>query len=149
MFDGDGTVLGQVPHYLADECLYENALKNPNRKTQVIEEMKNQSNVSLSYVQNRIKYLSGHTLEDVRTMGADCFDRYYNDKIFLPMKSLIKLLKNNDFEVWIVTASPESMYQEFLSEAFSLPITNIIGVKSIIRNFNYCFIRFYSTKSII
>ena len=134
VFDGDGTVLGQVPHYLADECLYENALKNPNRKTQVIEKMKNQSNVSLSYVQNRIKYLSGHTLEDVRAMGADCFDRYYNDKIFLPMKSLIKLLKNNDFEVWIVTASPESMYQKFLSQAFSLPITNIIGVKSIIRN---------------
>ena len=134
VFDGDGTVLGQVPHYLADECLYENALKNPNRKTQVIERMKNQSNVSLSYVQNRIKYLSGHTLEDVRTMGADCFDRYYNDKIFLPMKSLIKLLKNNDFEVWIVTASPESMYQKFLSQAFSLPITNIIGVKSIVRN---------------
>ena len=50
------------------------------------------------------------------------------------MKSLIKLLKNNDFEVWIVTASPESMYQKFLSKAFSLPITNIIGVKTIIRD---------------
>lgn len=134
VFDGDGTVLGQVPHYLADECLYEYALKNPNRKPQVIEQMKNQSNVSLAYVQNRINYLSGHTLEDVRAMGADCFDHYYTDKIFQPMKSLINLLKKNSFEVWIVTASPESMYQKFLSQAFSLPITNIIGVKSIIRN---------------
>ena len=134
VFDGDGTVLGQVPHYLADECLHEFALKNPNRKPLIIDQMKNQSNVSLPYVQNRVIYLSGQTLEDVRAMGADCFDRFYTNKIFQPMAELINILKNNGFEVWIVTASPEFLYQKFLSVTFSIPITNIIGVKSVIRN---------------
>ena len=39
----------------------------------------------------------------------------------------------NGFEVWIVTGSPEAMYQAFLSEEFEIPITNVIGVKSVIR----------------
>ena len=50
------------------------------------------------------------------------------------MQSLINLLKKHDFEIWMVTASPEGMYQQFLSKAFDIPITHIVGVKSVIRN---------------
>mgnify|MGYP002725517227 CR=1 FL=1 len=132
VFDGDGTVLGQVPHYLADECLYEYALQHPDRKNEIIQTMKTQSNVSLHYVQNRVHYLSGKTLTEVREMGVDCFERFYKSKIYEPMKDLIKVLKMNSFEVWIVTASPEYLYQQFLSQSFDIPITNIVGVKSVV-----------------
>ncbi len=134
VFDGDGTTVGQVPHYLADECLYEFASVHPDRRPELIEEMKTQSNVSLPYVQNRIKFLAGETLDAIRAMGKDCYARMYADKIYPPMKQLIDLLKKNNFEVWIVSASPEALYQGFLSEGFDIPITRIIGVKSIVRD---------------
>jgi phosphoserine phosphatase len=134
VFDGDGTVIGQVPHYLADECLYAYANENPKRKTELVELMKAQSNVSMEYVQNRVRFMSGDSLNYWRELGEKHFRKYYSDKIFAPMKSLINLLQKNNFEVWIISASPESMYQKFLSNAFDIPITHVIGVKSVIRN---------------
>lgn len=133
-FDGDGTVLGQVPHYLADECLYQEAVQKPNYKKDIVAKMTKMSNVSIPYVQHRIFYLSGKTLQQVRDMGNACFKKDYSDKIFQPMKHLIQRLKKNGFEIWIVTASPEALYQKFLSKAFDIPITNIVGVKSAISN---------------
>ena len=134
VFDGDGTVLGQVPNYLADECLYDFSNKNPQRKKELIELMKTQSNVSMEYVQNRVRFLSGDSLNYWRRLGTEHFKKYYSDKIFQPMKKLISLLRKNNFEVWIVSASPEAMYQKFLSEALDIPVTNVIGVRSVIRN---------------
>jgi phosphoserine phosphatase len=134
VFDGDGTVLGQTPHYLADECMYQWAEKRPDHRPLVINSLKTQSNVSLSYVQNRIRLVSGMSLQEYRDLGEDCFDNYYTEKIFRPMEDLIHILKSEDFEVWIVTASPEGMYQQFLSKVFQIPITRIIGVKSVVRD---------------
>jgi phosphoserine phosphatase len=133
VFDGDGTVLGQAPHYLADECLYEDAQEHPDQRPRIIKEMQGQSNVSLPYVQNRVRFLAGTSLEDLRMMGRDCFTRLYDNKIYPPMRSLIDALKRNGFEIWIVSASPEAMYQGFLSDALGIPITHIIGVKSVVR----------------
>jgi len=134
VFDGDGTVLGQTPHYLADECMYQYAKEHPNYKPQLIEKMKSQSNVSLPYVQNRIHFIAGKSLQFYRDLGEECFKKYYFNKIFKPMHELTNLLKKNGFEIWIVTASPEGMYQQFLSVEFQIPITHIVGVKSVIRN---------------
>ncbi len=134
VFDGDGTVLGQAPHYLADECMYLYAKEHPNQKQELIKKMVKQSNVSIPYVQNRVLYMAGKSLQFYRDLGEDCFKKYYSNKIFEPMHRLITLLKENNFEIWIVTASPEGMYQQFLSKEFKIPITHIIGVKSVIRN---------------
>ncbi len=134
VFDGDGTVLGQTPHYLADECMYQYAKAHPNNRPEVLDSLKSQSNVSLPYVQNRIHFISGVSLQEYRDLGEACFQKYYTDKIFEPMRELIFMLKKHNFEVWIVTASPEGMYQQFLSKAFDIPITHIVGVKSVIRN---------------
>ncbi|MFA6435112.1 MAG: haloacid dehalogenase-like hydrolase [Elusimicrobiales bacterium] len=133
VFDGDGTVIGQVPHYLADECLYGYAKKHPERKPELIDEMRGQSNVSLPYVQNRVRYFAGESAQFLRGLGKECFAAAYSKKIFQPMRRLIDLLKENGFEIWVVSASPEAMYQQFLSEAFKIPVTNIIGVRSVIR----------------
>jgi len=134
VFDGDGTVMGQTPHYLADECMYQYALKHPEQNKAVLEEITGQSNVSIPYVQNRIHYMAGQSLQFYRDLGEECFNAHYSEKIFEPIKILIQKLKKNGFEIWIVTASPEGMYQQFLSKEFQIPITHIIGVKSVIRH---------------
>lgn len=134
IFDGDGTVLGQAPHYLADECLYEVAKKEPNRKPQLIQKMKAQSNVSIPYVQNRVLFFEGDTVDSLRKLGDECYYKYYNNKVYPQMIQLIQILKKNQFEVWIITASPEAMYQKFLAKELDIPITNIVGVKSVVRD---------------
>jgi len=133
VFDGDGTVLGQVPHYLADECLYRYAREHPDRKPEIIQRMKGVSNVSLPYVQDRVHYFAGTSLRDLRELGDRCFRADYAGKIYAPMRDLIRLLQENGFEVWVVTASPEAMYQPFLARELGIPITNVVGVKSVVR----------------
>lgn len=134
VFDGDGTVLGQTPHYLADEAMYQYAVENPAQNPEIFQEMIKQSNVSLPYVQNRVKYISGMTLQGYRDLGEKYFNKYYSNKIYKPMQNLISTLKKNGFEIWIITASPEGMYQQFLSKALEIPITHIVGIKSIIKD---------------
>ena len=134
VFDGDGTVFGQTPHYLADECLYEVAKNNPNQRPEVINKMKGMSNVSIPYVQQRVFFFEGKTLESVRSLGVACYEKYYKGRVYAPMQELIANLKRFGFEVWIVTASPEALYQKFLSKELGIPITNVIGVKSVIRH---------------
>jgi len=133
VFDGDGTVLGQVPHYLADECLYAYAKEHPDRKPELIAEMTKQSNVSLPYVQNRVRFLAGLSVDFVRQLGERCFAERYADKIFAPMRALIAVLQDNGFEVWVMSASPEAMYQPFLSRELGIPSTHVIGIRSVIR----------------
>lgn len=134
VFDGDGTVLGQAPHYLADECLYEIAKKDKSKKPAIIKRMQGLSNVSIEYVQLRVKFFEGDSVKSLRKLGVECYYKYYKGKVFRPMVSLIGKLKENGFEVWIITASPEALYQEFLSQELHIPLTNVVGVKSIIRN---------------
>ncbi len=134
VFDGDGTVLGQTPHYLADEAMYNFALEHPDQNPEVFQEMIKQSNVSIPYVQNRVKYISGLSLQEYRDLGEKYFNKYYSNKIYEPMRSLISILKQNGFEIWIITASPEGMYQQFLSKALEIPITHIVGIKSTIKD---------------
>lgn len=134
VFDGDGTVLGQVPHYLADECMYEFAKKHPDKHPAVITRIKPQSNVSLPYVRGRVEFFAGETMEGLRELGDDCFRRTYPGKIYAPMKQLIAELHKNDFEVWIITASPEALYQKFLSRELGVPVWRILGVKSVVRD---------------
>ena len=134
VFDGDGTVLGQTPHYLADEAMYNYAKEHPDYKPEIFQEMITQSNVSLPYVQNRVKYISGLTLQEYRDLGEKYFNEFYSDKIYKPMLDLINTLKSNDFEIWVITASPEGMYQQFLSKELDIPITHIVGIKSVIKD---------------
>ena len=43
------------------------------------------------------------------------------------MKQLIANLKEYGFEVWILTASPELLYQKFVAEEFGIPSINVAG----------------------
>ena len=134
VFDGDGTVLGQTPHYLADECMYMHASRHPDRKRDLLGEMGQIRNVSMQYVIGRVQYLAGESVEAVQEMGRQCFTDLYSDKIFAPMKGLVDLLQENGFEVWVITGSPQVLYQGFLSEQLGIPMTHVVGVHSIIRD---------------
>ena len=118
VFDGDGTVVGQAPHYLADEALYRYADKFykgksdkfSKEKMAILNRMvKDGNNVGKAYVEDRAHFLAGMTPEEVANLGYG-------------------------FEVWILTASPEFLYQKFLSEELGIPEVNILGMKSVVVN---------------
>lgn len=141
VFDGDGTVFGQVPHYLADEALYRYAdkyYKGKNDKVSkekmaILERMvKNGDNVGKPYVEDRAHFLAGMTPESVANMGYECYAEAYQGKFYPEMKQLIANLKEYGFEVWILTASPEFLYQKFLVEELGISEVNIIGMKSVV-----------------
>ncbi|MBW1872604.1 MAG: haloacid dehalogenase-like hydrolase [Deltaproteobacteria bacterium] len=133
VFDGDGTVLGQTPHYLADECMYMYAKKKPEKKPELLVEMGKIRNVSMRYVQGRVEYLAGESVTFLRDMGEKCFNQHYSKKIFEPSRRLIQVLKQHGFEVWVVTGSPQVLYQQFLAKQLDIPIINVVGVKSVVR----------------
>ncbi|MGL5684026.1 MAG: HAD family hydrolase [Marinifilaceae bacterium] len=143
VFDGDGTVFGQVPHYLADEALYRYADLNYKGKTDSLSLAKMKilndmvadgDNVGKSYVEQRVHFLSGMTVEEVENMGMDCYLASYPGKFYPEMKQFLENLKEYGFEIWVITASPEILYQKFIGEELGIPDINIIGVKSVIEN---------------
>lgn len=143
VFDGDGTVIGQVPYYLADEALYRYADKNykdrndPQAKSKITilnRMVKDGNNVGKAYVEDRVHFLAGMTPAEIMDMGYECYLDSYQGKFYPEMKQLIANLKEYGFEVWILTASPEFLYQKFLAEELGLPDTQILGVKSVVAN---------------
>lgn len=143
VFDCDGTTFGQVPHYLADEALYQYAnevLSKRNdreaaEKLAILDRMiKNGDNVSKPYVEDRVHFLSGLTSQEIENIGYDCYRKSYRGKFYPEMKELIANLKDFGFEVWILTASPEQLYQKFVSEELGIPTVNVLGVKSVVKD---------------
>lgn len=142
VFDCDGTTFGQVPYYLADEALYQYADEvlrprkdaNSLAKLKILDKMvKNGDNVGKEYVEDRVHFLSGLTVEEIEMIGYNCYRRSYRGKFYPEMKELIANLKEYGFEVWIITASPELLYQKFVAEELGLSNFNVIGVKSVIK----------------
>ena len=138
VFDCDGTLFGQAPYYLADEALYEFAKKNYEGKTdslsvakmKIVDQLLHGDNVGVDFVQNRVRFLSGLTADEIQSIGDAMFHEKYQNKMYQEMKSLIKNLENYGFEVWILSASPELLYQRFCAEQLGLPEDRILGVKS-------------------
>lgn len=143
VFDCDGTLFGQAPYYLADEALLEYAKENyagkkdklSKEKMAIIDDMLNgPDNVGIAYVQKRINFLSGLTPDEIATIGNNCFQEKYARKMYPEMKELIANLNEYGIEVWVLTASPELLYQRFVNEQLGIPVNRIIGVKSTVRN---------------
>lgn len=142
VFDCDGTLFGQVPFYLADEAIYDYAAKHyqghtdPRSKAKmaIIDRLKSEDNTSMQYVQDRIAFLSGMRAEEVEAMGLDCFHEKYQQKFYPQMRSLLANLQAYGFEIWVVSASPELLYQGFVHEALGIPKDRILGVRSVIRH---------------
>ncbi len=143
VFDCDGTTFGQVPHYLADEALYQYAdevLKKRNDKESaaklaILDRMvKNGDNVGKAYVEDRVHFLAGLTQQEIENIGYNCYRKSYKGKFYPEMKALIANLKEYGFEVWILTASPEFLYQKFVAEELGIPNVNILGAKCVVKD---------------
>jgi phosphoserine phosphatase len=142
VFDCDGTLLGQVPHYLADEALYSFAKTHyankkgefSKNKMEIVERLLHGNNTGIQYVKERIDFLSGMTAEEVKQIGENCFHAKYQQKIYPEMRELLANLKDYGFEIWILSASPELLYQQFIHEQLGIPVDRILGVKSVIKN---------------
>jgi phosphoserine phosphatase len=140
VFDCDGTLMGQVSHYLADEALYEYAARHYKGKNdslslakmQIVKQMLHGNNVGDQYIINRIHFFSGLTDTTVEQWGEHVFNTHYKGKFYPGMKGVVQNLKNFGFEVWIISASPEILYQQFISDKLGIPENRIIGVKSVI-----------------
>jgi phosphoserine phosphatase len=142
VFDSDGTTFGQVPHYLADEALYryaDNVLKErkdkeAKEKLKILDRMvKDGNNVGKAYVEDRVHFLAGLSPKEIETIGYECYRESYQNKTYPEMKQLVASLKEYGFEVYILTASPEILYQKFVSEEYGIPVTNIVGAKCVVR----------------
>ena len=138
VFDCDCTLFGQAPYYLADEALYDYAKRNYEGKTDslsvakmaVVDQLLHGDNVGVDFVQNRVRFLSGLTADEIQAIGNNMFHEKYQNKMYPEMKQLIANLENFGFEVWILSASPELLYQRFCAEQLGLPEDRILGVKS-------------------
>lgn len=96
--------------------------------------VKDGNNVGKPYVEDRVHFLSGMTPEEIATLGYDCYMRSYKGKMYPEMKTLISNLKEYGFEVWILTASPEFLYQRFVASELGIPVTHVLGVKGVVKN---------------
>jgi phosphoserine phosphatase len=143
VFDCDGTTFGQVPYYLADEALYQYAdevLKKRNDKESaaklaILDRMvKNGDNVGKAYVEDRVHFLAGLTQQEIENIGYNCYRKSYKGKFYPEMKALIANLKEYGFEVWILTASPEFLYQKFVAEELGISNVNILGAKCVVKD---------------
>lgn len=142
VFDCDGTLFGQAPHYLADEALYSYAKthyegkkdKTSKEKMKIIDKLLHGNNTGIDYVKERIAFLSGMTTEEVQRMGENCFHKKYQGKFYPQMRTLLADLRDYGFEIWVVSASPELLYQQFVHEALGIPVDRILGVRSVVRN---------------
>ena len=74
------------------------------------------------------------TPKEIEEIGNKCFAKSYSDKFFPNTKDLIKNLKSFGFEGWVVSASPEFLYQGFVVKELGIPTKNIIGIKSVVKN---------------
>ncbi len=143
VFDSDGTTFGQVPYYLADEALYryadevlkERKDREAKEKLKILERMvKDGNNVGKPYVENRIHFLAGLTPGEIEMIGYECYRESYSSKTYPEMKQLVANLKEYGFEVYILTASPEFLYQKFVSEEYGIPVTNVVGAKCVVKD---------------
>ncbi len=143
VFDCDGTTFGQAPYYLADEALYRYADKvlkgrkdkEAVDKLKILDRMvKDGNNVGKAYVEDRVHFLAGLTPEEIEMIGYDCYRETYQHKTYPEMKQLVVNLKEYGFEVYILTASPEFLYQKFVEEEFGIPVTQVVGVKCVVKD---------------
>lgn len=143
VFDCDGTLFKQAPYYLADEALYDYAKKTyegkkdklSKDKMAIIDNMLHgDDNVGMGYVEARVKFFAGLSPEEIANIGYETYHKKYEGQFYPEMKEFLANLKEYGIEIWVVTGSPEFLYQRFVSEELGIPLDRILGVKSIVRD---------------
>ena len=147
VFDFDGTLMGQVPYYAADELFIsqseERFLKSQSwpqiegieYSTDVIENYRIVDNIGHALALLwRVQTYKGHEIRVARQKALDFYTNHYKGKIFKQMKQLVKLFQDNGFEVWVVTGTIEFYVDRFIPENYGIHPCRVIGVKTIIHD---------------
>lgn len=148
VFDFDGTLMGQVPFYAADE-LFISHFEEGFIKSQDLPDIAGVSPAS-SAIQNylvigkkmghkfallwRVKTYKGHKISIVRQRAMDFYTEHYLKKIFAPMRLLVHLFFENGFEVWVVTGTTEFYVDRFIPKYFGIHPCRVIGNKTVIHD---------------
>ncbi len=148
VFDFDGTLVGQVPYYAADELFIfhsENGLTTSKDlpdipgiepSLSVIEKyLAIDKNVGHEFALGwRVKIYKGHKISTTRKRAMTFYSKYYLKKIFEPMRRLVQELLARGFEVWVVTGSPEFYVDTFIPRYFGIHPSRVIGTKTIVHD---------------
>lgn len=143
VFDCDGTLLGQAPFYLAEEAIYNYAKNNYEEKTDALSKEKMKYIKELihpkeeyGYLQNSMNFFAGMSPYEVEQIGINTYQQKFRGKFYPEMKQLLINLKEYGFEIWVVTASTELLYQGFINQELGIPKERIIGMKTVISSDN-------------
>ena len=93
-----------------------------------------QDNDVLPYLADRMHYMAGMSVDEVRKLGDQCYREWYPGNFIPGMLSLVENLKRFGFEIWVLTASPEVLYEGFLSRMVGTPTERIIGAHAIVKD---------------
>lgn len=138
VFDCDGTLMGEAPHYLVDEAMYSYAKENYEGKTdslsiakmRLIKAILSQEGGVDEYKRNITRFFSGMTTQQMMNVGWKCYHEKYANRVFPEMCEVVNNMQEFGIEVWVVTASPELLYQRFVHEELGIPEDRIIGIRT-------------------
>jgi phosphoserine phosphatase len=148
VFDFDGTLMGQVPFYAADE-LFISQSEEGFFKSQDLPDIAGVS-PSSSPIQNylaiekkmghkfallwRVKTYKGHKITVLRQRAMDFYTEHYLKKIFPPMRRLVHFFFENGFEVWVITGTTEFYVDRFIPKYFGIHPCRVVGNKTIVHD---------------
>ncbi|MCL2749315.1 MAG: haloacid dehalogenase-like hydrolase [Alphaproteobacteria bacterium] len=139
VLDIDGTLIGQVPYYLADEAILDYAARNESslsdeQKKAVKYMIKSSDTAADNYTQQRITFLAGMSPTDMAKLGAEVWDRKFLDKVYPEMQQFVRNLHRFGYDVYGITCSPEYLYQDVVTKYFNIPIDHVLGRKGIVKD---------------
>ena len=144
VFDLDGTIFCEKPLYLqvqiAAEKLYDIAKEDKAlRKIEPYKSawLRNQNYISDSknFLDMNLKAFEGNSVEEYKEYTMNFlvernnpdYKVPYIELFYIPMLELLKYLRANDFQVYIVSGSPQEFIRSFSEEKLETPIEKVIG----------------------
>ncbi len=149
VFDMDGTILLEKPNYV----LFDFAIREINKRIVEKPELKNVQPFKAISEEDwehfkKVGYFADDGLYSVLLYATDGFTNQqytdavkqyfsevkdkrfgqsYNKLVYKPILEFIDLLKENQFEVYIVSGSDPQFTRSFCEEAIGISVTNVIG----------------------
>lgn len=138
VLDIDGTMIGQVPYYLADEAMLSYAAENEMsdvRRAVIDHMLATDDTASDTYTRNRLVFLAGMTPDEQSEMGARVWaEKYGAKKVYPEIRETVRNLKRFGYEIYGITCSPEFLYRDVVMEYFGIPAENIVGARGTVEN---------------
>lgn len=129
-FDADGTLwdadAGEVFfQWQIDHCEFEGKKQDPWNSYLKRKEV----NAPMAYTW-LAQISKGYRLEEVHTWAKQCCEEQNQWPVFAPMQKLISTLKENRFQIFVITASVKWAVEPFALKYYGIPKENVLGVQT-------------------